>query len=210
MIAAKSLCKSFGAINAVKDASFTVERGSSACILGRSGCGKTTLLKMMASILTPDKGDVVLDGLFVTRSRGWELTRLRSTIGYSFQEPLLLPYLDALENITSVLYPITSRPKLAITEQAKKILSILGLSGRMSHYPSKLSVGEKKRVDLARALVKSPSVLIADEPFSNLDPETSGAVMRVLREFVRNGGTLVYSSTNPSERKFAHNTYKMI
>jgi polar amino acid transport system ATP-binding protein len=209
LIAAKSLCKSFEAINPVKDVSFTVEGGSSICILGRSGCGKTTLLKMMASILTPDGGYVLLDGKNVTRLRGAELTRLRSKIAYSFQEPLLLPYLNALENITSVLYPISSRPKSSIIEEARKTLSLLGLASRMNHYPSKLSVGEKKRVDLSRALVKNPSILIADEPFSNLDPETSGAVMRVLREFLRSGGTLAYSSTNPSERKFAHKTYRM-
>ncbi len=209
MITAEGLCKSFGAIRAVENVSFVVENKKSLCIQGRSGCGKTTLLKMLALILTPDSGNIFVEGNRFDQIGHRDPAKVRPRIGYSFQEPLLLPYLTALENIVMVLSPITARSSSQLRKEATLLLSKFGLSKRLKHYPQKLSVGEKKRVDLARAVLKTPSVLIADEPFSNLDPETIRIVMSVLRDYQDLGGSVIYSSTNPSDSKFASDCYRM-
>jgi ABC-type lipoprotein export system ATPase subunit len=209
MLTATNLSKSFGSIKAVRNVSLQVKNGAAACIVGRSGCGKSTLLKIIGLLIRADKGEVMIDQISATRSDGSNLQKLRQAIGYSFQEPLLFPYLNALENITAIVIQTHKSPRFEISSEARKTLSRLGLSQRLTHRPSKLSVGEKKRVDLARALVKNPRLLIADEPFSNLDLETSGLVVELFREYVRDGGTLVYSSTDTRDSKFADLTYRM-
>ncbi len=209
MLTTTNLRKSFGSINAVRGVSLQIESGSAACVLGRSGCGKSTLLKIIGLLLSPDKGEVVIDRISATQSNGSKIWKLRQMIGYSFQEPLLFPYLNALENITAIVIQSGQRQRADISSEARQTLSRLGLSQRLAHSPSRLSVGEKKRVDLARALVKHPSLLVADEPFSNLDLETSRVVIEMFHEYLREGGTLVYSSTDARDSKFADLTYRM-
>jgi len=165
-------------------------------------------LKLLALISRPDSGEIFIDDAAV-KEHGSTLFHLRSRIGYSFQEPLLLPYLSAVENISYVVSPLSSLSRSHLNDKATKLLVRLGLSERLANFPSKLSVGEKKRVDLSRALLKEPMVMIADEPFSSLDPQTSKAVMDVLREYVEKSGILVYSSTNPLDSRFASRTYNM-
>jgi putative ABC transport system ATP-binding protein len=120
---------------------------------------------------------------------------MKDKISYSFQEPLLIPYLTVLENITSILS--------VSSERAVETLSNLGMMNRLRHKPSTLSVGEKKKVDIARAVLKGSSILIADEPLSNLDPSSSLKVMNLLKEHSQNGGTTIYSSVNETDARFA-------
>lgn len=181
----------------MKELSFEVPSGSSCCLLGRSGCGKSTALKIAALIAQPDSGTVTIDGVAVNSDHGLNPLQEGRMVGYSFQEPLLLPFLNALENV--VLPDSTPESE----KVAKDLLSRLGLSGRMSHAPSKLSVGEKKRVDVARALLRSPRVLIADEPFSSLDPESRAEVSGLFDEFIESGGTLLYSAVDKSHSTWA-------
>lgn len=196
MIKLEGVYKSYGAIKVLENFSFEVEDGMSVCIVGRSGCGKSTLLKIIALIAAPDRGRVFLSGREINGLAESELDEIRKEkIAYSFQEPLLIPYMTALENLTEILG--------VEKEKAVEVLSKLGLSNRLSHMPSRLSVGEKKRVDLARAVLKGSALLVADEPLSNLDSSTGLKVMELLKAHTMNGGTVVYSSVEPSDARFA-------
>ena len=181
----------------MKEISFEVPNGSSCCLLGRSGCGKSTALKIAALIAQPDSGTISIDGVVVNSDHGPNTLQSGRPIGYSFQEPLLLPFLSALEN---TILPDSTPDSERV---AKDLLSRLGLSERISHAPSKLSVGEKKRVDIARALLSKPKVLIADEPFSSLDPDSRAQVSSLFDEFLQGGGTLLYSAVDRSHSTWA-------
>ena len=202
MLRLEGVYKSYGAIRVLENFSFEAGEANSVCIVGRSGCGKSTLLKVIALIAKPDKGQVWLNG---TKTSGLSQSELdairRERVAYSFQEPLLIPYLTALENLTEIVG--TEK------EKAVEMLSKLGLSERLSHMPSKLSVGEKKRVDVARALLKGSALLVADEPLSNLDPSTGLKVMELLRDHAKSGRMVVFSSVDPSDAKFADFAIKM-
>lgn len=196
MLRLQDVWKSYGSIKALEGINIEVDYGHSLCVFGPSGCGKSTLLKLMALITLPDKGSISIDDTEVTKLPLKELEQVRrKNIAYSFQEPLLIPYLNAVENITEVV----GVPK----EEAVKILGELGLGERLNHRPGKLSVGEKKRVDIARAILRRSKILVADEPLSNLDPETGDKVMSLLRKHVSEGGLLVYSAVDPSESRYA-------
>jgi len=196
MLKLEGVYKSYGAIRVLENFSLDAEQAKSVCIVGRSGCGKSTLLKIIALIASPDKGQMWLNGTETSRLREAELDVFRrDNVAYSFQEPLLIPYMSALENLTEIVG--------VKKENAVELLSQLGLSERLGHMPSKLSVGEKKRVDVARALLKGSSLLVADEPLSNLDPSTGVRVMELLNRHARNGGMVVYSSVEPSDARFA-------
>lgn len=202
MLKLEGVYKSYGAIRVLENFSLDTEQAKSVCIVGRSGCGKSTLLKIIALIASPDKGQMWLNGTETSHLKEAELDVFRrDNVAYSFQEPLLIPYMSALENLTDIVG--------AEKENAVELLSQLGLSERLGHMPSKLSVGEKKRVDVARALLKGSSLLVADEPLSNLDPSTGVKVMELLNRHAKNGGTVVYSSVEPSDARFADYTISM-
>jgi ABC-type multidrug transport system ATPase subunit len=186
--------KSYGSVDVLEAISLKVEDGKIACVLGRSGCGKSTLLKIAALIMAPDRGRVSMSGLPDAAGNTTSEGNPRMNIGYSFQEPLLMPYLNAVENVTLG----ASGRFRDIEPEARELLKNLGLSARFKHRPSKLSVGEKKRVDLARAFVRKPRLLVADEPFSNLDPNSASLVRGLLGELVDSGGTVLYSAVEPS------------
>ncbi len=202
MIRLEDVSKSYGSIRVLENFTFEVEDSRSVCIVGRSGCGKSTLLKLVALIAKPDRGSILIDGREINRLKEAKFEELRKEkIAYSFQEPLLIPYMTALENLTEIIG--------VKRERSVEMLSQLGLADRLNHKPSKLSVGEKKRVDIARAVLRGTSILIADEPLSNLDPSTGLKVMELLKAHAQNGGTVVYSSVELSDSKFADNTIHM-
>lgn len=203
MIRADRISKSYGAVQALNEISFEVPSGSSTCLLGRSGCGKSTALKIAGLIVRPDTGTVSIDSVTVNSEHGPDTSQGGRLIGYSFQEPLLLPFLSALEN---AVLPDSAPESERV---AKDLLSRLGLSARMSHAPSKLSVGEKKRVDVARALLRKPRVLIADEPFSSLDPESRTQVSGLFDEFLEDGGTLLYSAVDRPHSTWANAVFDL-
>lgn len=208
----EGIWKSYGAIKVLENVSLHIETGKSHCIIGRSGCGKSTLLKIIALMTRADRGNVVFDGININNPSGMEENQFRaSAVSYSFQEPLLLPFLNALDNVVLVLGPTSTRKDSTrhLEDEARTMLSRLGLSKRLNHFPSGLSVGEKKRVDIARALVRDSKLLVADEPLSNLDPETGELVMELFKEYIRKGGTLVYSSVNQSESKYADEVFNL-
>jgi len=196
MITLQGVHKNYGAIRVLDGFDLKVEEGKPLCLLGRSGCGKSTLLKLLALITRPDSGVLAIDGKDVSKMTDSELDETRRIkVSYTFQEPLLIPYITALENITEV----TGAPR----EKAVDVLTQFGLAERLHHRPGKLSGGEKKRVDVARAILRGTLILVADEPLSNLDPETGAKVMELLKAHADMGGILVYSSVEPSETRFA-------
>lgn len=196
MIKLEGVYKNYGAIKVLEGMDLQVEEGKPLCLLGRSGCGKSTLLKLIALITRPDKGSLIVDGKDVAGMTDAEMDEARRTkVSYTFQEPLLIPYITALENVTEV----TGVPK----DRAAEVLTRLGLGDRLNHRPPKLSGGEKKRVDVARAILRGTPILVADEPLSNLDPETGENVMGLLKAHAERGGVVVYSSVEPNETKFA-------
>lgn len=196
MIRLDGVHKSYGSTKVIEGLDLQIEEGRSICILGRSGCGKSTLLKLIALIARPDSGEVLVNERSVNAMSDAEMSEVRrKSIAYSFQEPLLIPYISALENATIMTGATKSR--------AMELLGLLGLSERLSYHPSQLSGGEKKRVDLARALLKGSPVLVADEPLSNLDPDIGSEAMELLLTHVEKGGSLVFSAVEPSQTKFA-------
>jgi ABC-type lipoprotein export system ATPase subunit len=198
----EKIYKSYGAIKVLEGIDLSIEKGKSICLLGRSGCGKSTMLKVIAMLTRPDSGKIYIDDRDVTSMQQDELDVLRSSlIAYSFQEPLLLPYLTAIENITV---------PLGIEEnRALEVLEQLGLKERASHKATKLSGGERKRVDIARALLRNCPILIADEPLSNLDPDSGEKVMELLDKHKEIGGMVIYSSVDPSAAEYADSVINM-
>lgn len=192
MIRAEGLCKRYGTLEVLRDVSLEVARGEVVSIVGASGAGKTTLLQIVGSLMRPDGGRVEIAGtdLFALGDRA--LSRFRNAhIGFVFQFHHLLPEFTALEN---VCLPglIGGRDRREVEAQASGLLDLMGLSDRRDHKPAALSGGEQQRAAIARALVNSPSVLLADEPSGNLDSKNREEIHRLffdLRE--RLGQTVV-------------------
>lgn len=169
MIELQGIIKSFGSLQVLKGIDLSIEKGEIVSIVGPSGAGKTTLLQIMGTLDRADAGTVVLNGTEVGRLRERELSAFRNRqIGFVFQFHQLLPEFTALEN---VMIPalIAGAPAGDATRRAKEMLGFLGLAGRASHKPAELSGGEKQRVAVARALINSPAVVLADEPSGSLD-----------------------------------------
>lgn len=176
MLEVQSLSKSFEDILVIEDCSFQVETGGSMSVLGRSGCGKTTLLKILAGLTTPDAGKVLIDGKDITETPA----HLRHIV-YLPQEALLFPHLDVRENIAFGLR-VRKKTKRMINEEVRAMLEQLGLSDKMHSRPHKLSGGERRRVSFGRSLITHPAVLLLDEPFENLDPETRTDMQKLYRK----------------------------
>lgn len=172
-------------------------------MVGPSGCGKSTLLRVMALLLPPDSGSIEFEGNLVDCKDVGTIQRLRHRISFSFQEPLLLPYMTTLQNLVDVLSFAHNSHDPYLEERSVETLSGLGLSERLQYMPPHLSVGEKKRADIARALVRQCDLLLADEPFSNLDPHSKELVQLQLKESAARGGSVVYTSVDPVDGIYA-------
>lgn len=169
MIDLKGITKSFGNLQVLKGIDLHVDKGEIISIVGPSGAGKTTLLQIIGTLLAPDEGDVIIDGIDVSSMKSSKLSRFRNEhIGFVFQFHQLLPEFTALENILIPAY-IGKRPVKEAKERAKELLDFMGLSERANHKPNELSGGEKQRVAVARALINNPAVVLADEPSGSLD-----------------------------------------
>ena len=171
-----------------------VAGGELALLLGSSGCGKTSLLSILAGILTPSRGSVVLDGLELTALSGRDLTAYRRwRVGVVFQSFNLIPSLTAAENVEIPLRAAGRRGRVA-RARAAELLNRVGLSARRTHRPSELSGGEQQRVAIARALALDPPLLLADEPTAHLDYIQIEGVLRLLQELVDEGRIVVVAT----------------
>ena len=191
----KDLTKYYGErIRALDNVSLSVGRGEWVAIMGPSGSGKTTLMNIISGLDRPSQGQVWVNGQDITGLTGAELTRFRrETIGLVFQQFYLIPYLNALENVMLAQY----FHSLADEEEARQALVRVGLGDRLYHLPSQLSGGEQQRVCLARALINSPQLLLADEPTGNLDKANEDLVMRLCHERHQEGYTLIMVTHDP-------------
>jgi len=180
MIKAKNIHKSFDALEVLKGVDIEIAKGEIVSIVGPSGAGKTTLLQILGTLDRPDAGDVEVNGVNFSKLSEKELAAFRNKhIGFIFQFHQLLPEFTALEN---VMIPalIARRDTKSVTARAKELIGYLGLSERMEHKPSELSGGEKQRVAVARALINSPSVILADEPSGSLDSKNRDELHKLL------------------------------
>ena len=192
MIKVDDIRKSFGEVEVLRGVSLTVGRGEVVSIVGASGAGKTTLLQIMGTLLTPDGGAVEIDGRTASGMNDRQLSKFRNEkIGFVFQFHHLLPEFDARENVMMPAL-IGGVPRREADRRARTLLETVGLADRMHHKPAALSGGEQQRVAIARVLVNSPAVVLADEPSGNLDSATRDEVNKLffdLRE--RLGQTFV-------------------
>jgi putative ABC transport system ATP-binding protein len=179
-------------------ASFSVAKGEQIVLVGRSGCGKTTLLHIIAGITRPDSGRVEVDGVETTRLREKSCDLYRAAkLGYVFQTFNLLPGFTAYEN---VLLGMTFAGRRRIDPaRAKHLLERVGLAHRASHKPAALSVGEQQRVAVARALANKPRLLLADEPTANVDPANQDKIIALIRDTCREEGIALVMVTHSTE-----------
>lgn len=189
VIIATGLRKEYGEKNtrvtAIKDVSLKVRKGEVMLILGPSGSGKTTLLSMIGCILSPDSGELVIDGNNVKNMSENELARVRrEKIGFVFQSFNLLKSLTARENVEVALNLIGIKGKTA-REKSAGILTELGLGDRIDFYPDNLSVGEKQRVSIARAIINNTKIILADEPTGNLDFKNGQKIAKILKRLAK-------------------------
>ena len=178
---------------AVKNANFIIEKGEFAFLVGTSGSGKSTLIKLLLKEEEPSKGRIIINGKDTTYLKQSKIPNLRRTMGVVFQDFRLLPDKTVYDNVAYAMYIVRATPK-HIRRQVPMVLALVGLSGKAKMYPNELSGGEQQRVALARALVNNPSMIIADEPTGNLDPDTAWDIMNLLNEINMRGTTVVVAT----------------
>jgi len=172
------------AVTAVNDVSFGIRRGEFVALVGPSGSGKTTMLAMLAGLLRPTHGQIVIAGQDVSKMSEAKRTRFRGQyIGFSFQANNLVPFLNALENVELMLR-LNGKLNRANKQRASDLLERLGLGDRLKNKPGQLSGGQQQRVAIARALIHEPEVVLADEPTASLDSERAHQVVRTFAELI--------------------------
>jgi cell division transport system ATP-binding protein len=198
MIVASGLAKRYpGGFEALKGIDFTIDAGQMIFITGHSGAGKTTLIKLIASIERPTAGSLVVNGQNIAALRRSALPYVRRHFGMVFQDQKLLFDRSALDNVLLPLH-IAGLPRREAVRRAQAALDKVGLLGREKAMPVALSGGEQQRLAIARAVVNRPAVLIADEPSGNLDPEAAAQILDLFIDFNRVGVTVVVATHDRS------------
>ena len=178
---------------AVHNANFKIEKGEFVFLVGTSGSGKSTLIKLILKEEEPTRGTIMINGKDTTYLKPKRVPFLRRSMGVVFQDFRLLPDKTVYENVAFAMYIVKATPR-HIRRQVPMVLSLVGLSAKSKMYPNELSGGEQQRVALARALVNNPSMIIADEPTGNLDPETAWDIMNLLNDINIRGTTVVVAT----------------
>jgi len=195
-------------VKALSNLNLQVNKGEYVAIMGPSGSGKTTLLNVLGCLDKPTSGKMILNDVDVANLPEKELYKIRrNKIGFVFQTFNLLPYLNAVENVELPMEG-TKRPKGERRERARKLLELVGLSGREEHRPQRLSAGEQQRVAIARALANDPAIILADEPTGNLDTQTKYEIVKLLANLNIDRGTTVVMVTHDSQ--IASHTERML
>ncbi|MGV1766294.1 ATP-binding cassette domain-containing protein [Agrobacterium rhizogenes] len=199
-LSVRNLHKSFGPVEVLKGISLDAQQGDVISILGSSGSGKSTFLRCINMLETPDSGDITVAGETIHMQSGRkgarptdrrQVDRIRSKLGMVFQSFNLWSHKTVLENIIEAPIHVQRRPKAECIEEAEALLAKVGIADKRNHYPSHLSGGQQQRAAIARALAMQPKVMLFDEPTSALDPELVGEVLRVMRSLAEEGRTML-------------------
>lgn len=180
-------------VTALYGLNLEIKKGDFVFIIGASGSGKSTLIKMLYREEKASSGEIIIGGVKVGKLKNRKVYKLRRKLGVVFQDFKLLPKLTAYENVAFVL-EMFGYDKKEIRKKTLKALDLVGLKEKVKSYPHELSGGEQQRVALARALVNNPSMLIADEPTGNLDPDTAWDIMNLLNDINMRGTTVVVAT----------------
>uniref|UniRef100_A0A7C3UVJ6 ATP-binding cassette domain-containing protein n=1 Tax=candidate division WOR-3 bacterium TaxID=2052148 RepID=A0A7C3UVJ6_UNCW3 len=195
MIEVKSVYKAFDGREVLIDLNLTVQEGEMVIIMGESGSGKTVLLRLINGLLKPDKGEILIDGIEINKLSERELLKIRKGIGFVFQSDALFDSLNVYENLA--LYLRIHRED-GIRERVGKVLRYVGLSGKEELYPNELSGGMRKRLAIAREIVRNPKYLLLDEPTANLDAENTENIIQLIEKMEREmGKTFVIVTHDP-------------
>jgi cell division transport system ATP-binding protein len=181
--------------HALKGVSVKIDRNEFVYLVGPSGAGKSTFMKLIYREEVPTKGQISVNGFNIGKLKPRKIPYVRRNIGVIFQDFRLLPKMTVYENVAFALEVIEA-PKRVIKKRVNEVLDLVGLKNKGTRDPSQLSGGEQQRVAIARAIVNNPSVIIADEPTGNLDPETSWGIMQLLDEINFRGTTIVMATHN--------------
>ena len=188
LLEVKNVSKIYGDLHALKEVNFQVRKGEWVAIMGSSGSGKSTIMNIIGCMDKPTMGEVILDGQDITKESQTSLTKIRrEKIGLIFQQFHLIPYLTALENVMVAQY----YDSIPDEQEALQALERVGLKDSAKHLPSQLSGGEQQRVCIARALINSPEIILADEPTGNLDEVNEKIVIDILTQLHKEGSTII-------------------
>ena len=185
-------------VTAIYDLNLSIEKGAFVFVIGSSGSGKSTFIKMLYREEKPTKGQVIVGGLDVSKLRNQKVYKLRRKLGIVFQDYRLLPKLTVYENVAFALECIGEK-KDVIRQKVLKALEDVGLKNKVHEYPDNLAGGEQQRVAIARAIVNDPKLLLCDEPTGNLDPDKSMEIMQVLDSINKTRGTTIIMATHDKE-----------
>ena len=184
-------------VKALSDINVNIESGEFVFLVGPSGSGKSTFIKMLLKEVEPTNGEIIIGKTVLNKLKRKEIPYFRRKIGMVFQDFRLIPNLSVYDNVAFAMKVIEASPK-DIRRRIPMVLSLVGLSHKYKMLPSELSGGEQQRVSLARAIVNNPSVLIADEPTGNLDPDTAKEIMELIND-INKAGTTVIMATHAKE-----------
>lgn len=182
-------------VTAIYDLNLTIEKGSFVFVIGDSGSGKSTFMKLLYREEKPTSGQIIVGGINVAKLRNSKVYKLRRKLGIVFQDYRLLPKLTVYENVAFAM-EVIGAPKQEIRVKVLKALEMVGLKNKVHNYPTQLSGGEQQRVAIARAIVNNPKMLLCDEPTGNLDPSMSLEIMKVLDEINKTIGTTIIVVTH--------------
>lgn len=198
MIELKNVSKVYGNdVVALSNINLSIERGEFVFLVGASGAGKSTFIKLLMKEIEPTSGSIVVNDTDVTSLKRKQIPYYRRKIGMVFQDYRLIPTLNVYENVAFAMRIVEASHR-EIRKRVPLVLSLVGLSDRYKDFPNQLSGGEQQRVALARAIVNNPSFIIADEPTGNLDPDTAMEIMNLLDD-INKAGTTVLMATHAQQ-----------
>ena len=194
-----------GLVYALKDISFSINRGDFVTITGASGSGKTTLLLVLSGLIRSSSGKIAFEGNYIENASDRELASFRKKhVGFVMQNFSLIPYMTAIQNVMIPL-GLNGKPRSEKKSLASNVLELVGLENRLNHFPRELSAGQQQRVAIARALVNKPSIIFADEPTGNLDPSLSTEILEFLQDMNKKLKiTIMMVTHNPDAAAFGN------
>lgn len=202
MIRIEDIWKNFKKNEVLKGVNIGIEEGETYVILGRSGCGKSVLLKIIGGLMKPERGSVFINNRDITTFSEKEMSNIRQILGVVFQEGALFDSLNIFENVGFFLIENTSLNKNDIMIRVKDSLSLVGLSGIENLYPANLSSGMKKRVALARTIITNPKIILYDEPTTGMDPITASGIKCIIKDLSKRLNTTSIVVTHDIELSY--------